>query len=131
MAEVTPFLTVTEFEGMFRPLSATEQALAEILVRAAAAWIRDPSRLPDLPASDERGKLVTYDVVKAMFGPEGVTDSRVTELTRTTDDRTLTVKLAQAAEMLDFTERHLQMLGLSLTAAPQAIFTGYAQAEPW
>lgn len=131
MAEVTPFLTVTEFEGMFRPLSVTEQALAEILVRAAAAWIRDPSRLPDLPASDERGKLVTYDVVKAMFGPEGVTDSRVTELTRTTDDRTLTVKLAQAAEMLDFTERHLQMLGLSLTAAPHATFTGYTQAEPW
>lgn len=116
--ETTPFLTVEQFQAMFaRALSAQEMTLAALLCQAAANWIRHPSRLPGLPPSNTEAKLVTFDVVSAALArpAEYVGFSSVT---RTTDDRTTGYTLESAAQLLEFTDRHRDLLGLSTAAAP-------------
>lgn len=120
MEETTPFLDADGFQGMFaRTLSAAERALATLLCQAAANWIRDPSRLPDLPLTSVEAKLVTYDVVAAVMRRPGEYQG-FSQVTRTTDDRTMGYTLEAAARMLEFTAAHREMLGLSETASPRA-----------
>jgi hypothetical protein len=117
--ETTPFLDVDGFQGMFaRALSVPERVLATLLCQAAANWIRDPSRLPDLPVSSSEAKLVTFDVVKAALA-RPAQYAGFTQVTRTTDDRTMGYTLEAAAELLEFTDRHREMLGLSTSARPR------------
>lgn len=119
MAETTPFLSVDDFTGMFpRSLLAPERVLAGLLVQAAANWIRNPSRLPDLPLGSVEAKLVTYDVVAAVFRRPGEY-AGFSQVTRTTDDRTMGYTLEAAAELLNFTDKHREMLGLSVAAQPR------------
>lgn len=128
--DTTPFLSVDDFEGMFRPLSPAERNLVALLVQAAADWIRNDSRLPGLAATDPLGvqaKLVTFDVVKAALGPAG-TDPRVRSYTSSVNDRTTTITYNEAAALLTFEENHLAMLGLTLSAEPRATFDDYASA---
>lgn len=117
--ETTPFLDAAGFQAMFaRTLSAQENALSALLCQAAANWIRHPSRLPNLPLTSVEAKLVTFDVVReAMARPSEYTG--FSQITRTTDDRTTGYTLEAVAELLHFTDRHRDMLGLSLSSAPQ------------
>lgn len=128
--DTTPFLSVDEFEAMFRPLSAAERNLVALLVQAAADWIRNDSRLPGLAATDPLGvqaKLVTFDVVKAALGPAG-TDPRVRSYTSSVNDRTTTITYNEAADLLAFDDTHLNMLGLITVAEPRATFDDFSTA---
>ncbi len=119
MLETTPFLTTDGFQAMFaRTLSVRERALTDLLVAAAANWIRE--RLPDLPLAHTEAKLVTYDVVAAVMRRPG-DYTGFSQVTRVTDDRTLGYTLESAANMLEFEDRHYRMLGLSVTASPRAL----------
>lgn len=128
--DTTPFLSVDDFAGMFRPLSTAERNLVALLVQAAADWIRNDSRLPGLLASDPlavQAKIVTFDVVSSVLGPAG-TDPRVKSHTSTVNDRTTTITYNEAASLLEFDERHLAMLGLPMTVEPRATFDDFATA---
>lgn len=117
MADVTPFLDLPTFTGMFRPLSTQEQSLATLLLNAAAVWIRDPSRSPGLDSSDPMAQLVTYQVVRdALAVPMALVGHLAYE--RGSDNRTEGGTLAAAADLLNFTEHHRELLGLSGAAAP-------------
>lgn len=97
-----------------RTLSARESTLAALLCQAAANWIRSQI---NLPLTSVEAKLVTFDLVStALARPaEYVGFSQVT---RTTDDRTMGYTLESAATLLDYTDRHLMQLGLSMSATP-------------
>ncbi len=127
--DTQPFLTRSEFEAMVAPraLTAGERALVELLVAAAAEWIRHPDRRPGLAITDPmatQAKLVTYDVVSNALGAAGV-DPRVRQITTSTDNRQTSITYADAARLLDFDDRHLVMLDLATTAAPQARFDAF------
>ncbi len=127
-----PFLTVDQFAAMIAPraLTAGEQLLVGLLVQAAADWIRDPSRLPGLAVTDPlatQAKLVTFDVVRAALSAEGA-DPLVRQIMAQSDGRTTQVTYAGAAALLAFDDRHLEMLGLSTTAEPQARFDPFETA---
>lgn len=119
MSDITPFLDVPTFAGMFRPLSAAETSLATLLLNAAAVWIRDPSRRPGLDSSDPMAQLVTFDVVRqALAVPAQFAGYKSYE--QMSDDRSEGGTFAGAADMLQFTEWHRELLGLSGAAAPVA-----------
>lgn len=131
--ETTPFLTADAFAAMIAPrvLSPAERALVELLVVAAAAWIRDPTRRPDLGVNDPlatQAKLITYMVINDALGPVAGADRRVTKYRTSADNRETEVTYAEAAKLLSFDESHLALLGLSLTAAPRATFDDFATA---
>lgn len=128
--DTTPFLSTTEFEAMFRPLSGAERNLVDLLVQAAADWIRSPDRWPGLVGTDPLGvqaKLVTFDVVKSALGPAG-TDPRVRSYTSSVNDRTTTITYAEAAALLTFDDNHRALLGLTLSAEPRATFDSFETA---
>lgn len=115
---------------MFRPLATSERLLVDLLVQAAADWIRDPSRRPGLLLTDPlavQAKLVTYDVVSSVLGPAG-TDPRVKSHTSTVNDRTTTITYSEAASLLEWDDRHLQALGLSMSVEPRATFDPFDTA---
>ncbi|ORA24951.1 hypothetical protein BST13_33525 [Mycobacterium aquaticum] len=108
-----------------RVLTAGERSLVELLVQAAADWIRDPARLPGLSTNDPlavQARLITYDVVSSVLSPAGLDDPRVRQVMTQTDSRTTSITYADAAKLLDFDDRHLIALGLSTSALPQATF---------
>ena len=130
--DTQPFLTADEFAAMIAPriLTAGERLLVELLVQAAADWIRDPSRRPGLARTDPlavQAKLLTFDVVSSVLGAAGV-DPRVRQVMTQTDNRTTSITYADAARLLEFDERHLAMLGLSTSAEPQARFDSFETA---
>lgn len=122
MADVTPFLTVTQFQAMFaRQLDATELVLAALLLQAAADWIIDPTRRPDLAGTSDAGaQLVSYEVTRDVLLPGQHRGQ--TNYLRQSGDRITSFSLAQAAAMLDFTPLHKQALGLSMVATAGAYF---------
>jgi hypothetical protein len=116
MSDVTPFLDVPTFEGLFRPLSTEEQALANLLLTAAAAYIRAPSRCPTLDSTDPMGQLVTFQVVReAMAVPADLYGHLQYETG--SDDRIESGTLAAAVDILYFTDWHRELLGISGSAA--------------
>lgn len=122
MADVTPFVPIAEFEAQFRDLSAHERTLAERMLQAAAVWIRDPARRPDIAQDDPMAYLVSFEVVRdampAISGIGGESLAGHINYSRGTDARMESGTLAQVAGLLDFTDRHLELLGLSTTALP-------------
>lgn len=117
MSNVTPFLDVTTFESMFRPLNTQERALAGLLLQAAAVYIRDPSRSPGLDSDDPMAQLVTFQVVReAMAVPAALYGHLQYETG--SDDRIESGTLAAAVDILYFTDWHRELLGLSGSAGP-------------
>lgn len=115
MAAVAQFLTVDQFQSMFaRTLDATERALATPLLQAAAIWIQDPSRCGELTADNINAQLVSYEVTRDVLLPGQHRGQ--TQYSRQAGDRLTSFSLAQAAQMLNFTPVHKQMLGLSMVA---------------
>lgn len=136
--DTSPFLTKEDFAAMILPrvLTSGETTLVGLLVQAAADWIRNPARRPGLAKTDPlatQAKLLTYDVVSSVISAAGV-DPRVRQMMTQTDGRTTSLTYADAAKLLEFDDRHLQMLELSTTAAPQAHFGDLppdAAGYPW
>jgi hypothetical protein len=116
MSNVTPFLDVPTFQSMFRPLSTQEQALANLLLTAATAYIRDPSRCPGLDSSDPMGQLVTFQVVREAMAVPAQLYGHL-EYRTGSDDRIEQGVLAAAVDILYFTDWHRELLGISGAAA--------------
>lgn len=115
-----------------RQLSDGEVTLAQLLLQAAATFIRDAcdeGGLPEPPPDDPMAKLVSFEVVRdALQVPADL--AQFTSYQRATDDRSEGGTLAVAGDLLDITENHRRMLGLSLAAAPQSggFCSGFGQA---
>lgn len=121
MADVTPFLSLTNFVGMFRPLSAAESVLADKVLKAVAVWIRDPSRRPDIAADDPMAELVSFEVTRDSLpgvAGNGMSLGGLTSYSVATDSRSEAGTIAELAGLLDFTDRHKELLGLATTATP-------------
>jgi hypothetical protein len=120
--EITPFLTVNDFSAMFpRQLTDQESALAVFLLEAAALWIRNAiaaaGRTP-LDATDPMAKLVSFEVTRDALAVPADLLGHIS-YQHATDNRSEGGTLAAAGGLLDFTEKHRRMLGLSATALPQ------------
>ena len=59
------FATVDDLAEQWRPLTPAEKISAESLLEAAARWITNPKRRPDIAADDPDAKLVSIAVVKS------------------------------------------------------------------
>jgi hypothetical protein len=120
--DVTPFLSISDFQGMFpRLLTDSETALADLLLEAAAMWIRtaitDAGRDP-LAVDDPMAKLVSYEVVRDALAVPGDLAGHLSYM-RQSDDRAESGTLAAAGGLLEFTEHHRKMLGLTGSILPQ------------
>lgn len=105
-----------------RQLSDGEVVLAKMLLQAASKIIRDACEeggLPLPPLNDPMAQLVSFQMVReALAVPAEL--AHFTNYQRSTDDRLEGGTLAAAGGLLDFTDNHRRMLGLSLAAAPQS-----------
>jgi hypothetical protein len=132
--DVTPFLNVADFSGMFprQPMSDQETNLAGLLLQAAARWIRDAiaaaGRTPLDPA-DPMARLVSYEVVRDALAVPGDLAGHLS-YQRMTDNRSEGGTLVAAGNLLEFTPNHRKMLGLTASALPQGSFDGYPDPIP-
>jgi hypothetical protein len=121
MAEVTPYLSIATFTSMFRTLSPQETALATMLLRAAAAWIRREFEAagltpPTVDPPDDMAVLVSFQVVRdALPAVEGWAGH--TSYEWQTDDKREAGTLAEIAGFLSFDDSHRSLLGLPLSSA--------------
>ncbi|MEU9805029.1 hypothetical protein [Mycobacterium sp. NPDC050853] len=116
---VTPFLSDTEFAGMYpRALSTAETNVVPLLLQVAANWI--VTNTPGTP-DDSAAKYVTYEVVSnsLTFGKyrglasfHNMTGHRVQSGTF----------IKNPATALDFTDEHRQLLGIPMRAGPASSF---------
>lgn len=130
---VSPFLALSDFQGMFpRTLKASETALAELLLDSAAATIRkaieDAGKDP-LAADDPNAKLVSFLLVsEALAVPADL--SGHSQYLRQSDDRISSGTLLAGGPLLDFTDHHRRLLGLTGTVLPEYYFDGYPEPTP-
>ena len=110
----TPFIVVDDLTESFRTLKATEQQVAEWLIQVASDWIWQ--RKPDISASSAAAKLVVTEVVTnaLRFGKYGPLRS----FTEQTSHSVMSGTFTDAANNLDFTDRHREMLGIPIKAGP-------------
>lgn len=131
--DVTPFLSVSDFQGLFpRALKTSETLLAGLLLDSAAAMIRkaieDAGKDP-LAADDANAKLVSFMLVaEALAVPADL--SGHSQYLRQTDDRISSGTLLAGGPLLDFTDHHRRLLGLSGTVLPEYFFDGYPEPDP-
>ncbi|WP_280244168.1 hypothetical protein [Nocardia abscessus] len=116
-----PLVTVDEVAQGWRPLDAGERSDAEGLIVAAEAWIRDPSRRPDIADDDPIGKRVVIEVVRTALGPAGGWHNH-TAYTDTMGPFAQSGTLVTPAGTLQFTEWHAQLLGISVRPMPRYYF---------
>lgn len=120
--DVTPFLSVSDFQGMFpRLLTDGEVSLASLLLEAAAGWIRTAisgAGKDPLALDDPMAKLVSYEVVRDALAVPGDLAGHLSYM-RATDDRSESGTLVAAGGLLDFTDHHRRMLGLTASVLPQ------------
>jgi hypothetical protein len=112
-----------------RTLDATEQQLCGLLLQAAANWIIDPIRRPDLAGTQDPGaQLVSFEVTRDVLLPGQHRGQ--SQYTRQAGDRIVSFSLVQASAMLDFTPLHKQALGLSMVATARGHFDKPPPAPP-
>lgn len=112
------FVTITELEGMWRPLTEPEKKFAELLITAASNWIR--GKKPGVADTDPAAKLVTIEVVKDALMPGD--NAGYSSVSETVGGKTVARTLANAAAALRFTDHHYLMLGISISARPVGHF---------
>jgi hypothetical protein len=130
-----PFLTLTQFEGMFpRELTAAEQVIAPNLLAVASNWIWN--RIPSIASDDPAAITVTFEAARdaILYGPI----SRLEEFQNVTSHRTESGTATASLVEQFITDRHARMLGISLKASPSYNFTpcqpapgSWAAAERW
>nr|WP_067573687.1 hypothetical protein [Nocardia acidivorans] len=109
--------TVDEVARGWRPLDTDERADAELLLAAAEAWIRDPSRRPDILDVDPIAKRVVIEVVRTALAPPA-------DFTGHTSYSDGMGPFAQGgtvptpAGQLVFTAAHADLLGIAAQASP-------------
>jgi len=120
MSPVDPFLTVEQFEGMWRTLTAPQKVFAELALKVASNRIRDLK--PEIPEDDLAAQLVVHDMVKTAIvtgrypGHNSYQESA--------GGTNLSGNLTIVGGSLELTDTHLRMLGLPVTAggAPKWFF---------
>lgn len=118
---MTPFISLSDFEDSFRVLKASETQVAEWLIQVASDWIREHK--PGIADGSVAAKLVVVEVVSTAlrytkYGP-------LSSFTEQTSHSTLSGTFTEAAKLLDFTDRHREMLGIPLNSPPQYQFTAF------
>lgn len=113
-----PFVSVEDFVASFRPLKSSEQQFAEWLLEVASDWIREHK--PDTPEGSVAAKLVVTEVVSNAlrynkYGP-------LSSFTEQTSHSVMSGTFSDASRLLDFTERHRELLGIPVMSAPQYSF---------
>lgn len=113
-----PFLDVPMFVALFRVLTASEQANAELLLDAAARTIR--RRIPDIAWDNPDARLVTLQVVKSALQSENLPEYAVghKQYTKTVGDKTYGGTPINPDALLLFTDYHWSQLGISATPKP-------------
>jgi hypothetical protein len=118
---VTPFLTLDGFTALWdgAALTSAQQGQITLLLQVASNWIYNNGPFgPNLPATDPTAQLVTYEVVAnclrfARFAP-------LKEFNNTTAHRAESGTLDDPTTVLDFTDRHKLLLGITLRALPMS-----------
>lgn len=114
-----PFVDVDEFSETFRTLKPSEQQLTEWLLQIASDWIRQHKQ--GVTDDDVAAKLVVTEVVSNAlrynkYGP-------LSSFTEQTSHSTMSGTFTDAAKILDFTDRHREILGIPIQSPPQYSFT--------
>ena len=114
----TPFISLADFVVAFRALKPAEQQLAEWLLEVASDWIRQHN--PSIPEGSVAAKLVVTEVVSNAlrynkYGP-------LSSFSEQTSHSVMSGTFADAAKLLDFTDRHRELLGIPVYSAPQYSF---------
>lgn len=119
---VAPFLTVTDFEGMWHPLSAEQKVYAGQLLAAAARRIR--RRMPQIAPDDPDAKLVSFQVVRSALQSDTLLASFAghSSYSKTVGEKTNSGKLTNPDALLLFTDYHWSQLGISNTPLPRGNF---------
>lgn len=117
----TPFITVEDLVESFRPLKAHEQQVAEWFIQVASDWIWQ--RKPTIERNSVAAKLVVTEVVSnalrfAKYGP-------LRSFNEQTSHSVMSGTFTDAANNLDFTDRHREMLGIPVRSAPQYSFKAF------
>lgn len=109
-----PFLEVSDFVAMFRPLSAAETAVATPLLEVASEWIR--AHKPGIAIDDPAAIVVTFEVTRdaLMYGKY----AGLTQFQETTAHRTKAGTIDTASVEKWITDRHRRILGISVLASP-------------
>ncbi|WP_063017190.1 MULTISPECIES: hypothetical protein [Nocardia] len=115
-----PLATADEVARGWRTFSDDERADANLLISAAEAWIRDPSRRPDIADGDPIAKRVVIEVVRVAMAPgEWVGYSAFSE---GMGPFPLSGTLVTGAGTLQFLASHERMLGISSEPMPGGSF---------
>lgn len=112
-----PFLTVDEFAAEYGTLTSYQRNQATDLLLAATIWIQ--ARVPVTSIYYNNAKLVCYEVTAAAIRLAPVTG--LTQFSATTGHKTESGSLADPLAVLEFTDRHRELLGLPLVAEPSAV----------
>jgi hypothetical protein len=102
---------VSEVQRGWRTLDTGEQADAQLLIDAAVAWIRDPTRCPDIADDNPIAKRVVIEVVRSAMSVPGEFHGH-TSYTDTMGPWSQGGTLATPAGTLLFTAAHAAMLGI-------------------
>lgn len=116
-----PFLDVDDFQEGFRTLKTSEVQTAEWLLQVASDWIRQHK--PGISSDSVAAKLVVSEVVATAlrytkYGP-------LIQFQEQTSNSMVSGRFTDAAKLLDFTDRHREMLGIPIMAPPAYSFKAF------
>lgn len=112
------FAEVSELTEMFRPLTGREEAWADLLLQAAAVWIKE--QRPGIADDSLPAKVVSLDVVRTALETGKYTGH--VSYSRTVGATAKSGTLAAAAGSLTWTDWHKEQLGISVRATPVGYF---------
>jgi hypothetical protein len=116
-----PFVNVEDFADSFRPLKPSEQQLAEWLLEVASDWIRD--KKPTISNDSVAAKLVVTEVVSNALRYNKY--SPFSTFNEQTSHSSMSGTFSHESAGLDFTDRHRDMLGISVQSPPKYSFPAY------
>ena len=109
-----PFVDVDEFAESFRALKTAEQQPADWLLQVASDWIREHK--PGISDDSVAAKLVVVEVVSNALRYNKYQPLR--SFTEETANSSMSGVFMAEAKVLDFTDRHREMLGIPIVARP-------------
>lgn len=96
----------------WRTLTTAQQERATFLIAVAEAWIRDPSRRPDIVDGDPIAKHVVVEVVRTAMGPSAEFTGH-TSYSKTVGPWAKSGSLAGPIGSLAFTDAQKELLGIA------------------
>ena len=116
-----PFLDVDDFAESFRTLKQAEIQVAEWLIQVASDWIREHK--PSISADSVAAKLVVTEVVSNALRYNKYLPLK--SFTEQTSNSVMSGVFTEAVKMLDFTDRHREMLGIPIMSPPKYSFKAF------